>query len=389
MNTILEIFNNFIIYIEGLGPWGIALLSAAVIIFAVQMWYYTARYGRIMKYAGRMDSATKPPLSVITVIAEADYGYMEETLPLILAQDYGDFEVVLVDLSGDADFSEALSVKAKADGRISITRLSVNPQFPISNKMALNMGIKAARNEHLIFTTPDSYPCSSAWLPLMAAAFDEADIVLGYCGMEVGRTTCNRIIRASITACAARWISAALRGKPYRGAIRNMAFTKGVYFDNNGFNHLNLNIGEDDLFIQQIVSENRTAVVLEPDSFVRRKQWGGRKWWWRERLLTSNAFRFYTADVRRYISAELWFRTLFFACIVIMAILMPFEIKVFAATLLCIRFGTILAQTVRISRRLCEPALWIVLPIYDLCSPLYEAILAVTRRMRRTPGLWR
>lgn len=390
MSSIREIFDSFTAYLAGLGPWSIALLSATVILFAVQIWFYLARFGRLTKYRRRNEDGAKPPLSVITVLDTADYGYMEQTLPLILGQDYANFEVVLVDLSGDADFSEALSMKAKTDGRISITRLAVDPRFPISNKMALNMGIKAARNEHLIFTTADSHPCSPAWLSRMAAGFDGADIVLGYCGMEARRAQGNRRIRMSIAGSAARWIGAAMRGKAYRGTMRNMGFTASVYFDNSGFNHLNLNIGEDDLFLQQIIRGGvRTAVVLEPDSFIRRRQWGGPKWWRRERLLRSNAFRFYTARARRYISSELCIRTLFFACVAAMAISLPLEIKIVAAALLLIRFAIVVIQTARVARRLKEPGLWSVLPLYDLFSPLCEARLAIARRLKRTPGLWR
>ncbi len=389
MSNIREIFDSFIALIGGLGPQGIILLSATVVLFVVQVRFHIIGYGCVAKYRRRKESGAKPPVSIITVITESDYGYVEETLPLILGQDCDDFEVVLVDLAGDADFSEALSLKARTDARISITGLAVNPQFPISNKMALNMGIKAARNEHLIFTTADSYPCSASWLSHMAAGFDGADIVLGYCGMEVRRMRCNRLIRMAITGHSARWIASAMSGKPYRGTIRNMGFTKSIYFDNNGFNHLNLNIGEDDLFIQQIVSGRDVAVVLESDSFVRRRQWGGLKWWRRERLLRSNAFRFYTARARYGIAAELWCRTLFFVCVAVLAILMPFEIKICAATLLVIRFTVVAIQTARVSRRLREPGLWSVLPFYDIFSPLGEARLFITRRLKRTPGLWR
>jgi glycosyltransferase involved in cell wall biosynthesis len=255
--------------------------------------------------------------------------------------------------------------------------------------MALNMGIKAARNEHLVFTTTDSYPCSPSWLLRMAAGFGDADIVLGYCGMEASDKQGNRRIRLNIVCSAARWLSAAMRGRPYRGTMRNMGFTKSIYFDNNGFNHLNLNIGEDDLFLQRIVASADAAVVLEPDSFVRRRQWGGLKWWRRERLLLSNAFRLYPARVRRYIGAELWSRVLFFAGIAALAIVMPVEIKIFAAALLIIRYAVVAVQAARVSRCLSERGLWSVLCICDLFSPLYEAVLYVKRRFKRTPGLWR
>jgi len=65
------------------------------------------------------------------------------------------------------------------------------------------------------------------------------------------------------------------------------------------------------------------------------------------------------------------------------------ELKLFAAGLLLIRFGLILFEMRRITRRLSEKGLMRAVPLYDLCSPLYEAWMAADRKFRRSPGLWR
>ena len=113
----------------------------------------------------------------------------------------------------------------------------------------------------------------------MARGFDGAGIVIGYCGMEGASAFSSRLIRLDNAARAIRWLSAAMHGKPYRGTLQNIGFTKALYFGNGGFNYLNMNIGEDDLFIQKLLETGTAAaVIVSSNSTVRQKIWGGTGW---------------------------------------------------------------------------------------------------------------
>lgn len=263
-------------------------------------------------------------------------------------------------------------------------------RFPISDKMAFNVAIKAARYDNILLTTVDSRPASLQWIARMARGFDGAGIVIGYCGMEGASAFSSRLIRLDNAARAIRWLSAAMHGKPYRGTLQNIGFTKALYFGNGGFNYLNMNIGEDDLFIQKLLETGTAAaVIVSSNSTVRQKIWGGTGWWYADRCMRSNAFRHYPAKVKTFVAAELWSRALFFAAAAAAVVLFPPELKLFAAGLLLIRFGLILFEMRRITRRLSEKGLMRAVPLYDLCSPLYEAWMAADRKFRRSPGLWR
>ena len=137
--------------------------------------------------------------------------------------------------------------------------------------MALNVGIKSAHYEHLLFTTPDVYPSSDRWLSLMANGFRRGEIVLGYCGMERGKGFASYLIRTWRMMHSVDWISSAVCGRPYRGMRQNYGFTKRLYFGANGFSHLNMNIGEDDLFMSRIIAPGNVSVVLSPRATLREK----------------------------------------------------------------------------------------------------------------------
>lgn len=387
------IFDNFI---AETGVWGLVLLGGVLLLFFVQLWYYSVRYGaalrrnpaRKKKSKGEEEKASEP-ISFVTAIYDPNYYYIEDTLPRILAQDYPLFEVVLVDLSGDPDFSEAMKLATMNDGRVNVIRLAVNPQFPISTKMALNVAIKAARYENILISTTDIVAPGNKWFAGMGAGFASADIVLGYSPLETRRGQWNLFMRAANVASGMRWVSAAMRGKPYRGTINNLGITRKLYFDNNGFNHLNLNIGEDDLFVQYLAKNARACAVVDKNSIVKHKQYGGLDWWNRRRLLLSNAYRFYTKAARRYIGWELWSRVLFFASALAALILLPAEGKIAVAGIVLLRYIIVAAQTLRVGRSFGERRLFPAVGLYDFFSPFYEAALAISRRLRRTPGVWR
>lgn len=371
------------------GTWGIALLIALVVLFFVQYYYWAIRYSRIPSYRETPRGNERPAVSIVMVLRETDYSFLDERLPELLAQEYDRFEVVVIDLTGDVEFSEALMVIAEHNRHFTSVRMVRDTRFPISDKMALNVAIKSARNDNILLTTVDSSPASRHWAERMARGFDGADVVIGYCGMTEGHGFSGRLLRAARACHSVRWLSAAIHGKPYRGTIHNIGFTKKLYLDNGGFNFLNMNIGEDDLFIQKLLSNSHATVVVTANSLVRQHVWGGLSWWYAGRRLHSNTFKYYPAGTKLYIATELWSRALFFASVAASAAILPPEIKIFAAALLLLRFGLVMFEMRRISIRLSERGIVRMVPLLDICSPFYEAWMSIDRKFRRTPGIWR
>lgn len=365
------------------------MLAFLTALLFIQLWYWGVRYGRIPSYRGYSQGNPHPGVSVAMILHETDYSFIDERLARFLGQEYDRFEIIVADLSGDVEFSEALAAIAEHNPKLSVTRMARDPRFPISDKMAFNVAIKAAKYENIILSCVDCVPVSSQWIARMARGLDSAGIVIGYSGMEGGRSFSDRMIRMGCVGLSIRWLSAAMRGKPYRGAVQNLGFTKKLYFDNGGFNYLNMNIGEDDLFIQKLLKSSPAAVVVSSNSLIRRPIYGGLGWWYADRRMRSNAFRHYPAHVRRYIATELWSRFLFFAAVAAAVIILPVELKLFAIALLTLRLCIVVFEMRRITRRLSERGLLRTVPLYDVGAPFYEAWMALDRKFRRSPGLWR
>lgn len=379
------------IFLFHYGWQGAALAAVLLLLLCIQLRYHLLAYGRIPAYRNNRRQTildSEPPLSVIVPMFAEDYLFIEERLPLLLAQEYSEFEIVLVYIGRDGDFFEDLQRIHQSIPRVTATKIEQDPRFPISTKMALNVGIKSAHYEHVIITTTDARPRSDRWLALMAKGFMRGDIVVGYCGVERKTGIANRWIRTDRMMESVQWLSRAVAGHPYRGIRQNLGFTKHLYFEVKGFNHLNMNIGEDDLFLQRIIRHDNVSVVLSPRASVIQTAWGGLGWWTRQQRYYGAARRFYPLAARNAVQWELGSRLLFFAAVVTALAVMPLEYKLAVAVLLLIRYAVVFFTFWRITRRLGERGLRGFYFVHDLLSPLYELVLALLR-LRRDNRVWR
>ena len=376
---------------EAYGAFGIALIAIMLALFGVQIYYYLRIYASLPKYKNDIKPQTGPSSPGISVIVpmEDDFLYIDETLPLMLTQNYDNYEVVIVYLGNNQEFAETLEMLSEAHPKLSTTRIKQHPLFPISNKMALNVGIKAAKYDYVVITTPDTRPLSSRWIPLMAKGFSKGEIVLSYCGIEETKGLANKIIRNSQLMCGTRLLSSAVKGMPYRGMLQNLGFAKHLYFENRGFGFLNMNIGEEDLFMQRIFSPDNVSIVMHPRATVRRKCWGGVGWWYKERKTRTHAYKYYPIRIKNFVEWEIGSRALFFLTALAALLFLPPELKIIAVLLLAARFAVVVRCMKRISKRLGETGLTGAYFIYDILSPMADLAISVSHRFRPDKEVWR
>ena len=386
----IEQYWNFII--EHYGWQGVALAVAILLLLSIQIYYYGIAYARLAKYRNdhrprRIDSDT-PDISVVVTLYTENNEYLESGLLQLLSQEYDSYEVVVVYVGSNSDFYEDLSRMKLYYPNLRTTKIEAKSQFPISPKMAINVGIKSARNEHIVLTTPDAEPRSSRWLALMAKGFTRGDIVLGYCGYKRGKGLANFVMRTERLAYSMEWLSAAIRRRPYRGDRNNLGFTKSLYFSVNGFGNLNMNSGEDDLFMQQIMTRDNVSVVMSPRASVSEKCWGGWRWWLSQKHYYGSTHRFYPADTLTFGRWERGSRLLFFVTIATALAVMPLEYKIAAGVLLLLRYLLVFTTIRGVCKRLGERGMVACYPLYDLFGPFVSLLLGAVM-LRKDPTAWR
>jgi hypothetical protein len=377
--------------VEMYGLTGLGLMAALILLFIIQMHYYLGLFRRLpsFKIRGREDARDGTgSISVVLVMGD-DYLWVENNLPALLQQDYDLFEVIVVYVGNNGEFADSLEAISVSEPRFRVSRVKQHPLFPISGKMAINIGIKAARYDNIVITTPDAHPTSRRWLSLMAKGFAKGEIVIGYCGVEPSRGLADKLIRSSRMFSALLFLTAAIRRKPYRGTIHNMGFARELYFRHKGFSHLNLNLGEDDLFLQQILTSDNFAIVMHPKATVRQMRWGGLGWWLGECRLRNHAYPFYPFRAKWFIGLEAVSRLLFFGVAAATAVMMPFEVQMGVAGVVALRFLTVILQMRRVARRLGENRLMPLYFLNDIFEPLFEIGVVVSRILKPIREVWR
>jgi hypothetical protein len=132
------------------------------------------------------------------------------------------------------------------------------------------MGIKGASNKHLLFTDADCQPVSVNWIAQISSKFTEQkQLILGYGKYkEYKNSFLNKLIRYETVQTALQYFSYALKGMPYMGIGRNLAYTKDLFMENNGFySHLDILSGDDDLFVNEVATSENTEICVNNEAF--------------------------------------------------------------------------------------------------------------------------
>ena len=237
------------------------LFSLTLVSLGLLLFYYAYFFFKLNTYKASV-STFNEPISII-VCAKNEFQNLKDKLPAILNQDYPNYEVIVVNDQSVDDTTVLLKELGKKYHNLVVVTIEKHINKRPGKKLALTLGIKTAKHEHLLLTDADCLPNSKNWVMQMCRNFNSADIVLGYGGYEKKKGLLNKLIRFDTFNVAQQYLSYALAGQTYMGVGRNMAYKKSLFFENKGFaNHLHIASGDDDLFIQEIATKNNVSIEI-------------------------------------------------------------------------------------------------------------------------------
>lgn len=226
-----------------------------------------------------------PPVSVV-VAAHNEEDNLIDHIPLLLEQEYPEFELVLVnDRSTDGTLAVMHAYAARHPNiRIVDIQGPVRHDGTFGKKNALSMGIKAAANDFLVFTDADCRPADSQWLKRLGGRFGTGHtFVIGTGFFEPQPSFLNALYRLESARTAMLYFSGAAAGIPYMAVGRSMGYAKELFFEVRGYlNHMRVPSGDDDLFLQSVAGRARIALV--PDALTISKAPSSATGWYRQRL---------------------------------------------------------------------------------------------------------
>lgn len=381
--AVKEIISNSTVY-------ELALVSVLIFALLVQLFYYLGIYLKVAinKKPKSYTFAEKVPVSVI-ICARDEQENLEKFLPEILEQDYPNFEVIVVNDCSSDDSHYVLDRFMAKYPKLRVTTIKEDEKFSHSKKLALTVGIKAAKNEWLVLTDADCKPEGKDWLALIATNFaGDTEIVLGYGGFFSEKGFLNKLIRYDGLFIAMQYLGFALAGMPYMGVGRNLAYKKDTFFKNKGFaSHSHLYSGDDDLFINEVAKKSNTKVELMRGSFTRTlakdtyKKWENQK---RRHITTSHKYKFSTKII---LTGEVFSRILFYSTSIALIAILYYP-WVIAGTIL-VRWIIQLSIIKGVMNRLSERKLLLLSLLYDFYSLFFYSRIWLLNLINPRRSTWR
>lgn len=251
-----------------------------MIVIAVVLWPRLLRVARrVRRDDGRVEEAVEawkqgrmkpyPPVSVV-VYSQSDGENLRTLLPQILNQDYpAPLEVIVVNDESSDDTETVVSELSMQYPNLYMTFAPVNSRSLSRRKLAITLAIKAARYDALLLTCGNCRIESPLWARAMMRHLisGRREVVIGYCrpwGCFEEDTDRRRRRRDFDFAWhCVRYLNSAIRRKPLMGMGYNLSYTRRLFFEHKGFSQtLNLNFGDDDVFVSEIADGRNTAVEL-------------------------------------------------------------------------------------------------------------------------------
>ena len=345
--------------------------------FITQLYFLVNNQSRLTEFKPPEEiESTQLPVSVI-ISARNEAKNLKENLPSILTQNYPNFEVVVInDCSSDAS-DLVLDEFKDSYSNLKVVTITEHVRFKTGKKFALTLGIKAAANEHLLFTDADCQPLTGDWITRMASNFTgQIQIVLGYSPYHKTGGFLNNLIRFETIKTAINYLSSALNGDAYMGIGRNLAYTKTLFFSAKGFAaHMHILSGDDDLFVNQNATAGNTAIEIHPDSFMCTEAKATVLTWFRQKKRHFGVGKIYKARHKRMLSLDATSGLLFYILLTL-SLVFNFE-PLLAAGLFMFRLIFQLIIYNKLFKRLNGRDLIWYLPFLDMIYYLYLNIFGL------------
>ena len=372
----------------------IICISVISVCFLFQLRFVFARVFRLATFHQKNKSAGNDvaftPLVSVIVCAKNEAENLTEFLPLILSQDYPEYQVVVVNDSSEDD-SEMILAKMRLEyPHLYYTNIPLDRKFNHGKKLAISVGIKAASHDYLIFTDADCKPASNTWLKEMVHGFapEGKEIVLGFGGYLRRKGFVNFLVRYDTFFTALQYMGFALSRKPYMGVGRNLAYKKELFLKNNGMrNHIKILSGDDDLFVKETANKGNVSVVPYANGQTVSIPPSGFKSWYFQKARHLSTSPYYKPSVKFELFLDPLSREIFWFMAFYMIIFNNFAI--FAGGALFLNFIVKIIVWQKAAKTLNQGKLYWGVLIFDLIHPWFLLWAFFVNKFGRNKNKWK
>jgi glycosyltransferase involved in cell wall biosynthesis len=238
----------------------------------LQFFYLMVVFGRFaFFYKDKKENQPDLNLAGVSVIVPAknEATHLQDLVPLIMEQDYPEFEVVIVNDCSSDNSEHLLKTFSETYKNLRIVNIRYTPAHLTAKKYALTLGIKVSRYDTILLTDADCRPVSPNWIRRMSAPVrnENKTFALGHGSYMALPGLLNKIIQFETLLTAIYYFSFGYWKSPFMGVGRNLCYRKNFFMEKKAFKSLwHIEGGDDDLFVNRYATSENTAIVAHPDS---------------------------------------------------------------------------------------------------------------------------
>lgn len=226
------------------------------------------------------DAYNRDSISVV-VYSQNNSEDLDAFLPLILEQEYDDFEVVVVEDGSWDETEKVINRWKEIHPNLYLTRVPKETRVISRKKLALTIGAKAAKNDILVFTDAECRPNSMHWLDEIARKFtSKTEFVIGHVAIREDGSVLRHWIAYDWLVRSISVLGFASIGLPYSGFGGNLAYRRETFFSNKGYaGFFHKETGEDELMVNAYGTYRNTRIASSIESHtidsyeLTRKEW--------------------------------------------------------------------------------------------------------------------
>ncbi len=206
----------------------------------------------------------KPKVSIV-IPACNEAANLETNLPKYLRQKYsGAFEVIVADENSNDETMLVVQRLKEKSSNLRTTFIPATARNIAPRKLAITLGIRAARSEWVVVVNPDCEPQSDTWLESLSAYFtDTTDFVGAYTNCEYNHSSSSRRMIFERLMRQAEYEASRTSGYIAGAEHCNIAFRKSWFLSHNGFaESLNIPFGEEAILANAHAEATRAIFPL-------------------------------------------------------------------------------------------------------------------------------
>ncbi len=254
--------------------WIVVLAVLFVLAWLVQVVLNLVVWQGVKRHAARQAQnppsaeGEQPGVSVL-VYSQNEADSLARNLPLLLAQNYPKYEVIVLDDNSLDDTQDVLKMMDQRSDILMHTKIDDTTRAMSHKKLAVLLAAKSSHYDIILMTHAQCMPASADWISGMVRHFTNpgVEVVLGPVVYERRTSFLSHFCWFDLFQRLLLVFGITLSFRAFAGWGQNLAFRKDTFYANRsqGFQrHLKMQPGEDDLFVADVARKDNVAVDCTP-----------------------------------------------------------------------------------------------------------------------------